>query len=248
MPTYKKNFISAVIFRVDFSPILHLQEKISPDYQESIRDRFPKFEQRDVVEHTVHMADIEKKEEKVFYKEWSFYNMDKSIKVTAHYNWLAVEFFRYSTFPNFRETVAWVYEKFESFYKPLVCTRIGLRYINSITLPEGHPLEWSNFLAEPIACGIEKFPEREDLARAMSQFLLKRDDHAVLVNFGMPNREFPAKISRKEFILDLDCSTSDCENREPLSSLNAFQIELEKIFELSITDQLRNIMEVIDEG
>lgn len=241
---YEKNFLKNVVFRIDFSPILKLTEEVPVDFQESLRERFPILEQQQAVTFKSTFKGKEKVDEKSEFRVWFFFDKEKQKKLTITYNWLAVEFFQYRHFEEFQELVQYVYDRFSQVYRPINCSRLGLRYVNRIEFPEGHPLEWSQFLASSICCSIESFWGKQDLSRAMTQFTLNRGDHTILFNFGVANSEFPARISRKEFILDYDCNTRECEDAEPLAKLDEFHLEIEGMFKESITKELEKLMGV----
>jgi uncharacterized protein (TIGR04255 family) len=242
---YKNNYLSTVIFRIDFSPILLLMASLKPEYQEALRAQFPNLETADMTQHKIMMGNVpsEKKEESVHFNQWAFLNKEKTIKITVTHNCFVVECFKYTSFPEFDESIKTAFNNFKQFYEPIVCKRLGLRYINNIVLKEGNPLIWSDYLSPFLANQIEAFPYRENLSRIMNQFIIARDDHTIIINTGMPNREYPNKISRREFTLDFDCSTEDCEDRDPLSCFKVFHDEIEELFESCITDKLRKLMD-----
>ncbi len=81
----------------------------------------------------------------------------------------------------------------------------------------------------------------------MSHVIVNYDDYKMNFNFGLHNSEFPAKISRKEFILDFDFYTEYVERDKIFPMLREFNKESAIMFERCIKDDLRKHMEVIDE-
>ena len=81
----------------------------------------------------------------------------------------------------------------------------------------------------------------------MSQAILNYDDYRVNFNYGMFNSEFPAKISRKEFILDFDFYTEYVEQETIIPLIKKFNKEAAIMFEKCIKDGLRKKMGEIDE-
>lgn len=49
MTTYPINFITKVIARIDFLPILKLKDEIPSIFQENIRKEFPRFDKSDSI-------------------------------------------------------------------------------------------------------------------------------------------------------------------------------------------------------
>ncbi len=140
---YRNNFIKNAIFRLDFSPILLLTQELNPAFQEALRSEFPKLEETKGFEYTATFQKGGKIEEQKEFKIWSFFNKEKTYKITISFQFFIVECFKYSHFEQFRQIADKIYSIFMSLYKPLDNKRIGLRYINKIEFPEGHPLEWS---------------------------------------------------------------------------------------------------------
>jgi len=245
---YENNYLHSVIFRLDYSPILLLDEQLKPDFQEAIRQEFPKLdvEMQNVVELKVDFKNKKKSVEIIkTYKVWHFLNKEKSYKINICNNFFSIECFKYKHFEGFAEIAKHVFSTFYLYYKPLDCKRLGLRYINKIIIREGHSLEWSDYIAVPLVYSIENFiGGRSELSRAMSQFTLNRGDYNLIVNFGISNDEYPSRISRKEFILDYDCYTQDVEENSVEEKINKFHAEIQQLFEYSITEKLRNIMEI----
>ncbi|MBF0556382.1 MAG: TIGR04255 family protein [Nitrospirae bacterium] len=244
---YVSNYLQRVLFKLDFSPILLLVEGLNPAFQETLRrGKFPKFEEQNRVALQLDVQkEVKMDEMKKIYKVWNFENKEKSYKIIVCSNYFALECFKYHHFEEFFDILKSVFSSFYSFYKPLDCKRLGLRYINKIEISEGHPLEWSEFITAPFTYSIEHFiGDNLELSRAMSQFTLNRDNYNIIVNFGINNDEYPSRISRKEFILDYDCYTQDVEENSIEENIDKFHIEIQKLFENSVTDKLRNIMEV----
>lgn len=237
---YKTNFLKNVIFRIDFSPIIRLKKELSPDFQDILRPNFPLFEEQTAVEYFTTIKEDSKIDETRTSRLWHFFTREKTQKVTVSYQHLAVEFFKYTHFNEFSQNVEHIYNSFSSIYKPLDLKRLGLRYINNIVIDEGHPLEWSEFINSHLTHQIDNFiVDKTQLSRAMSQNVLNRGDHTIIFSYGIYNSEFPAKISRKEYILDYDCSTTDFDNNEAISKLKKYNLEILEFFEESITDVLR---------
>jgi uncharacterized protein (TIGR04255 family) len=245
---YRNNFIKNAIFRLDFSPILSLTQDLNPAFQEALREEFPKLEELQGLEYKAKFQKGEKIDEQKEFKIWSFFNKEKTYKITISFQFIVIECFKYSHFDNFRQISDKAYSTFLSLYKPLDNKRLGLRYINKIELPEGHPLEWKQFVKDFLVYSIENYDgDKSQLSRAMSQFVLNKGEHILTFSYGISNDEFPTPISRKEFILDYDCSTKDVDESQVIEKLNLFNTDIVALFEKCITDELRAKMEVINE-
>lgn len=55
---YKRNFLSKVIFRIDFSPILKISEKAPTEFQNEIKNKFPFSDKEDLLECTTKIVKV----------------------------------------------------------------------------------------------------------------------------------------------------------------------------------------------
>lgn len=243
---YKTNYIVNAFYRIDFSPLLLLKESLKADYQEAMRNKFPIFESMDMTTKKIEMGkDLTEKTSEIFtFKQWSFFNKEKTIKVSSCYNFFIVEFNKYSSFDEFESVANDTFTNFKRFYEPLAYKRFGLRYVNNIVIRDGDPLNWSDYLLPFLAKPIEDFPLKENLSRVINQFIINKGNYTLMLNSGILNKEYPDKISRREYLLDIDCSTKNCDSEDPLNSMRKYHEEIENLFEKCITDNLRTLMGV----
>jgi uncharacterized protein (TIGR04255 family) len=93
------------------------------------------------------------------------------------------------------------------------------------------------------------FVESAQLRRSMHSMVIAHDDETQInFNFGIFNQYFPAPITDREFILDLDAYTpfaieaGDCDRM-----VEKFNQVIAIYFEASITEKLREEMGVLGE-
>lgn len=242
---YKTNYLKEVIFRIDYSTILKINETLSSDFQEGIRGEFPIFEENKVRKYsTVIEKGIQKEEHLTIIPEWNFYNKDKSTRVGVSSDYLFFQCRKYDTFEKFKFITEKIYNNFQSIYKPLSINRLGLRYVNEISFKEGNPFDWKDYLNVHLIHLIEEyFEDQTEISRSMGQTIINRGDHSLLFTYGIYNKsEFPGKISRKEFILDYDCYTQLTSDLEIIKNIETFHTEIQFMFEKSINNGLRKIM------
>ncbi len=76
---------------------------------------------------------------------------------------------------------------------------------------------------------------------------LKEEGYNLKFQFGLFNSEYPNPISRKEFVLDYDCSTNEeTDILEIFDKAKEFNKKIHEWFEKSIQDGLRDIMGVVN--
>jgi uncharacterized protein (TIGR04255 family) len=240
---YANNFLSDVIFRLDFSPMLVISESISPKFQEQVRSLLPLLSEQKIVEYAakIEAGQIEGSSKPL--SNWILEDADHRFRLTLNYAYLAVEDLKYRTLDSFVGIIQPILEAFKSSYTNPHFTRLGLRYVNAIKFSEGNPFEWKDLVAEPLVCPIEGFVgSKQELSRAMSQFVLNKDDSTLIFNFGIFNPEYPSRIASREYILDYDCFSQDVD-ADPIRQIRNFNVHVLDLFEKSIQEPLRRIME-----
>lgn len=127
-----------------------------------------------------------------------------------------------------------------------VINRVGLRYINNVSIPEGNPLDWTKYFNKQLL-GALQFSKKQKLkpSRVLNQIIVKYDDADLTFNYGITNKDYPNEIVSKEFLLDFDCHTrlsvesNDFDIGETAKSFNQ---RIESLFEASITDDFRKVL------
>ncbi len=246
---YKTNFLKEVICRVDFAPILEITDRVPVDFQNEIKSTFPKYEKKIVHQYKTELiGKITKTEQTGEFPIHYFYNKNQTQKVTLFYEHIIIQFFEYNHYPAFKEITQNIINSFVNIYQPGDYSRLGLRYINEITLKSGNPFNWENYIDKTLTYVLNKFLDnKENAARFMSQIILNYDDYKLNFTYGIFNSEFPSKIGRKEFTLDFDCYTEDFQHDNIFDHLSKFNSEIKRMFEKSIKNKLRMKMEIIDE-
>lgn len=125
--------ISDVICQVRFPPILSIVSRDPADFQERVRHRFPGFE-KDVgfsldVTPGMGFPSLNAANSELF----RFLSLDRRTTVTLTSSSIALSTSDYSSWPNFASDLAIAIHATSAEFEPDFCTRIGLRYINTIT-------------------------------------------------------------------------------------------------------------------
>lgn len=242
---YENNYLFEVLFRMDFMPLLKISAGEPAEFQEYIRKLFPEFKKNNLIDIITKITKDKKIVEQSIIPEWFFSSTSEKKIVKLNQEYLILVFTEYTNFEDYFETLKVVYDSFQKQYSDVNIKRIGLRYRNKIKLDEGNPLKWDGFINPFLTSIIESdFINKNEISKSLGQLCLNKDDYNIIFNYGIPNGEYPATISRKEFILDYDCSTKNCENIDIIEYLNLFNIEITKLFERCIGDKLRRKMKI----
>lgn len=125
--------------------------------------------------------------------------------------------------------------------------RIGLRYINVLEVDEDHqnPLDWGKFVDSKLL-GITDFHKKERLSRAFQILEYNFDEDSLKFQAGIANPDYPAKIKRRQFVLDIDASSIGAfEFQEMIAKVNVGHGRIQELFEASITDATRDAMKAV---
>jgi uncharacterized protein (TIGR04255 family) len=238
---YKKNFLVKTIFRFDFSPISigsldEFSKIIIPTFPNSdVKENVSGIE---IIFDDGGLRNIEKQT-----KEWTFTNDEKTKKIVISSRYSFIEYDKYKSLEELK-TDSELISKFFSMFNINNFKRVGLRYQNEIIIEGSNPLDWSKYINKkllgPITFSLES---KVPIARAMGQLVFKEKTADITFNFGLFNDDFPNQILKNKYILDIDCYTkTDLENLNILSCVNEFNRYAQTIFENSIEDELRTLM------
>jgi len=243
MSSYRKNFLTKVIARVDFQPILIIGEESPTKFQEALRHSFPRLEVHQGLQIKADKAQNANLAMRKLPLVWNLKDKNKENEIDLCPNYLSLTCAKYVDFPLFNSNLVNIYNKFVEFYQPSIIKRVGLRYINEIKL-EGNPFDWQNLINQDLFSSINAVPDkREMISRAMHQIHFLDEDSKLVFQFGIFNSEFPNTITKKEFILDYDCiSEEEREPNEVLPEFIKFNQKVSDLFEMNIEDGLREKM------
>lgn len=247
---YNRNFLEAVIFRIDFDWIE--LGKLDDFYNSELKRKFPHYIEKAGVEGTIlfsHKKDAsEFSQSKKEFTAWQFESKRRNIILQIAPKHLYLEYMD-KTYKNSTELLGDIKKIIKVFIKEFkveTIKRIGLRYSNEITLSGKYPLKWKKYLNKDLLGGIS-FAQKKKLsiARGMGQLVIKKDEADITFNYGLFNKDFPNKVSAKEFILDYDCVSKlpfEASLEDIVEKAKLFNLYVDSLFEASITSSFRDLL------
>lgn len=243
--TYNKNYITQVILKIDFPS----SESITLDSIREFATSFPdlaspqSIEQHGFVIEGLGQDFTTRQNTNVLWKiekaddTNSFFEITKSSFLAA-----ATVYVNYPTFQIFfEEPIKQFIDKFEI----TTITRLGLRYIDEISLEEMDDYyDWDGYI-KPELTGVMNFvDDKSSIRRVMQNIQISQDEETFInLNHGMFNKGFPAQIQKKEYILDYECFTPfGIQDNQVTDVADKFNKILSDLFEKSIDDRLRELM------
>lgn len=127
--------LEEVVCQVRFPPILRISTEEPVDMQEQLRHRFPllEVEQGVQVQFPV-LGNPEAPSAEIKPRLYRFRTSDKQTAVSLTVNFFAVSSTQYKHWNDFAHSLQLAHDAVQNIYQPAFATRIGLRYINRLTL------------------------------------------------------------------------------------------------------------------
>ena len=245
---YRTNYLTQVVCQLNFAAIDSINDGSMKAYKDSLGEEYAELAnvtQKGIIVQNDGSDLHTEFEDKTI---WQIESSDKTHTITVAQESLAITFMKYEKFRSYFEIISKVHSLFfEQFTAIQQIDRLGLRYVNQIKLPEKN-INWADYI-NPMLTASLGFVETEKIRRSMQSMVIDYDDETrINYNFGIFNQYFPAAIVENEFILDLDAYTSSAQKpSECPRLLQQFNKTIAIYFELSITDKLREVMEVIED-
>ncbi len=127
--TYTVNPLIEVICQLRFPAILSIDAREPAEFQETVRDAFPRYSVRD--EHPASTSGDAAAPQTV--RNYSFTSADGQWRLNLTRTFLAISTHRYDTWENFAARLDRALASFIELYRPAFFERAGLRYVNAIS-------------------------------------------------------------------------------------------------------------------
>jgi uncharacterized protein (TIGR04255 family) len=214
--------IREVDFEVRFTPRFRIQSEMWR-FQESIVGDYPEVSVEQALSPNGAKLDVT-----VFRNEVAA----RLVKVSIQN--LALAFSSYTKFEDFKDEVVSKAQTFASLYSIDSFTRVGLRYVNEITLPTQEPESLTRYVKPLLA--FERFPLNTIQQFAM-QISAVFDKHMATIRSAL----IAGPI--RTYVLDIDAHTGVITHLDKVGSLlDDFHDSAQRIFLDSITDEYKAVM------
>lgn len=249
---YRKNPLDRVICQLRFPPILKIDTELPVRFQESIRNDFPEFREKE--EAMLPLPQIENKQipwdtlrniMPMKIKNYEFVSEDGLWIVNLTRTFVALTSLKYERRSQFKQKLDTPMKALIEIYQPTYFSRIGLRYVDIIkrSLLNMSSVNWSELLkpyilgllgSEVVRCNIKSFEAKYEIK-------LADNGGTARVVTGLVDGE---EKSEQCFMIDTDFFTTErtkIENAE--NKLEFFHIRASRLIRWLITDRLHTAME-----
>lgn len=238
------NFLKSVILRLDFPGEINLSQQAVDNFKRVVSDNFSEVQHRERIsmQMTIDQAQRTTKERRT--KVYLFLNKATNNSISLEPDAVTFEIKKYNNYDEFRKIVQTAIQNLETENPSIKVSRVGLRYINQIIIEEGPPLEFTDYIKEPLISSINFVEKQNELSRFISIIELNRSDYLIKFQYGWFNSEYPNPIAKKEFLLDYDCySKNETELSSILNQVDTYHTAIKELFKYSILDDLEKIIE-----
>ncbi len=243
---YKRDFLTNVIARVDFiNPIEVLNKQVPKLLADLILRNFPIMEPKKAFAQELKISaqggvDNVKRTE---LQEWHFHGRNREKVLSLTPTSLLIGYKKFNTYRLMRDEFFEIIELFFKHFKDALGSRLGLRYINEISLPDDAPFAWEGYINSKLLGLFNVCENNDSLSRIFHNLEYNYGDFNLKFQFGMHNPDYPANIVKKIFILDYDAYFQGVQDKnEILNNLDKFHSKIQKLFEYCIDDKLREVM------
>lgn len=144
--------LKEVICQIRFTPLLEIAEKLPTDFQKELRVRYPDFKIR---------QNIGLESGQPLPGEYEFISANELSSAILGFNHISLVTKEYSSWARFNEEIQFILKAFSNAYGIILTSRVGLRYVNEITMPNTGVTsidDLLNILNRDISCLIRTEP------------------------------------------------------------------------------------------
>jgi uncharacterized protein (TIGR04255 family) len=248
---YARNPLAEVAAQLKFPAILKIESEIPAQFQDQIRDRYPRYQQvRAAAQLPAELPPpvrnlIQGMGAAAGPIQHVFGTQDRKAVVTLSRESLSYKTTSYTRWETFREPLEGLRTVLEQVYRPAFYSRLGLRYVDIIrrSVLGLNDVPWGELLKPWIGGELASAELGSEIDQATSQTHCKLNgDNAFLwlrtgIALAEPNKE-------KCFLIDCDFHTHQrTEMANVTTALNIFNRASGNLFRWSIQDRLRDALQ-----
>lgn len=250
---YRNSFLNQVIVRIDFHQFVPTNMTFSESIEKEILRIFPRrgkdqiirFNSINVVFDQNNNGLPNANGEILEGIQREFFTNDGVNKLILTNKFIVFEINKYSSYEEHNQ---WFQSILLAFFQRnrVSASRTGIRYINIFQQPRVKVQK--NFFATEIAASIStKFVETDNVPRVIRSMHMNEyriDEMIMNFRYGMFNPEYPNLLRKNDFVLDFDFFSNDVIDSFDgiIHVLDKGHYEIQALFERSITDSLREVM------
>jgi uncharacterized protein (TIGR04255 family) len=244
---YRDNPLKFVVCQIRYSVLQRFDEPgFLAEFQEGLREAFPQSSEEQQVGLSLGPAGIAQAPPA---RVWRFRNPEETANVAVARDFISLETTAYESWESFAAELELVLRAAQtlgiSFRE-----RLGLRYVNEMRHPEARaPAAWREYLNAELLGMVGGDVLGDDVIQALEDIRLREEDGSVDIRHGYVG---PAQTDNDPFyVLDLDYYDEqgrEFDVEQTLQQLTSYHQVIHNIFEMSITDAMRDHLVIREEA
>jgi len=162
-----------------------LKERIPNEIHKAAESLYPIAEPTQQIGGVLKISGTSVENEPHLTTDYNYFSKNRKEKLTINAKYLVMEIFEYSEFEPFRSNFIKVLQSISNFNKDIQFERLGLRYVDQITIDEGNPFDWSKYINKKLLNQFEVASDKDSICRALSLIEQEREDYSVRFQYGM---------------------------------------------------------------
>jgi len=242
---YGADQLRLVLCQVRF-PVLHRfnEPALQATIQEALRSRYPRVQQEQQMALTVGPSGPVATPGDPL---WRYQDLDGAWSVVMQRDAAGLETTAYDRYEDFASHLESVLDLLRELGVGIV-ERVGLRYINELRhSPARRPDDWAELVRKELLGIVRGSDLRGDILHAIQDIRLRRPDGTLVIRHGFVGSQSADPSSSPYYLLDLDYFDDERARHlatdQVLEQLRAYHDEISRIFEMTITDDMRRILD-----
>lgn len=244
---YDRNFLTEVLVRMDFGNEMEALNNLDKRVHESALKDFPIPNPQDFHESQILVSkeNLKRSKNKKFTDHiYDGANREKQLKINPKR--IVIIHYQFNQFENLVTEFSQIINSLFECLPEIYGKRLGLRYINEFNIKDlESPLSWEGLIQKKLI-EMLKFPNKslsQHLSRSFNNMEFNFDDYNTRFQYGIFNPDYPSKVKKNQFIMDFDSySNKSLDIQDIPDQLNTLHSSIQDLFEDSITDEMRKIL------
>ncbi|MGD9152855.1 MAG: TIGR04255 family protein [Gammaproteobacteria bacterium] len=239
---YKRNFITSVILKIDFSKIDKFDAAEFP-----IRELVKKYPEKKIQPRTEFLTQLSKDKQSIeqrTFNECRYYSEDMKNCFSISESSCFFELKDHIGFTTLKGQFECICEILKNKFNIETVNRIGLRYINNVS--GDISADWRKYIVTELSSMSEFYRNinKGNFKKVLSLSRISLKNQDTIINFivGNPNKNYPAAIMKDELLLDYDSFCSNVDIDAIIPKLEMLHQNILSLFEKSITKEFRDLM------
>ena len=245
MPNYPNNYLSNVVFQLNYNSLEILKSQIDDSFSqalERITGSTRKESKQAFISFTMKVGS--ENSGAGFNSQWIFKGSE--IVIIVSHDSIKIIREKYTNYVDFHPKISEAYSALKTGYASIEISTVSMRYINNVSFPTGTTYDFSEYINESLLAPTMFFRDSESILRSLSLVIFKKNENTTKLTFGFNNRDFPNTITKREFLLDFECSRPINGDITIESILLEIRNRINELFEQCISSELRILMNRTD--